>query len=102
MQSSPDNSWLPAIIPPTPDHIQVNGLRNEAPVIPYIRVNDRYLNEIADDAQGAVQAAFADRLFLREGKLVHLTTNDHGRPRISHLSVHALRDRMSQAAKFVK
>jgi hypothetical protein len=96
MQSDSDNSSLPAIIPPTPEHMYTNGLHNDAPVIPYIRVNDRYLNDIADDAQRAVQAAFVDTLFLREGKLVHLTMNEHGRPRIAQLSVPALRDRMRQ------
>jgi hypothetical protein len=102
MQSSSNNPSLPAIIPPTPDHMHTNGLHNDARVLPYIRVNDRYLHEIADDAQRAVQAAFADTLFLREGKLVHLTTNEHGRPRIAQLTLPALRDRMSQAAQFVK
>ncbi len=101
MQPSTDVSYLPAIIHPTPEHTRVNGQRSDVPVIPIIRANDRNLHEIADDAQRAVQAAFTDRLFVREGKLVHLTTNEHGRPIISQLSVPALRDRMSQAARFV-
>ena len=79
MQPSPDTSYLPAII----------------------RVNDRNLHEIADDAQQAVQAAFADTIFLREGKLVRLATTEQQRPFITPLSAPALRDHMSQAAQFV-
>jgi hypothetical protein len=102
MLASTDNSCLPAIISASSEHSSANGQHNKLPVVPFIRVNDRNLHEVADEAQQAVQTAFTDTLFLRERKLVHLTTNEHGRPRISQLSVPALRDRMSQAASFVK
>jgi hypothetical protein len=102
LQSSPDNASLPAIIPASTQHTHANGQHSNPPAVPFIRVNDRNLHEVADDAQRAVQETFADTLFLREGKLVHLTTNEHGRPRIAQLTVPALRDRMSQAARFVK
>jgi hypothetical protein len=102
MQQSTDDSFLPAIVPPAPEPPQANGQHSNTPVIPFIRVNDRNLHEIADDAQRAVQAAFADRLFMREGKLVRLATTEQRRPFITQLSAPALRDRMSQAARFVK
>src|SRR5437764_12570754 len=101
MQSDSNNSALPAIIPPTPEHTHANGQHSNPPAVPYIKVNKRYLDEIADDAQRAVQAAFADHLFIREGRLVRLSTNEHGRPFVSSLIAPALRDRMAQSAKFV-
>ena len=102
MQVNPDNSWLPAIIPTSNGHTHANDQHNDTPVIPCIRVNKRFLDEIANDTQCAVQAAFADRLFVREGRLVHLSKNEHGRPFITPLTGPALRDRMAQAAKFVE
>jgi hypothetical protein len=102
MQFSSDNSLLSAIIPASTDHRQTNGQHSNIPAGPVIRVNDWNLHEVADEAQRAVQTAFADSLFIREGKLVRLSTNEHGRPIITRLAAPALRDRMSQAAKFVK
>jgi hypothetical protein len=100
MESSP-NIMLPAIVPPAAQHVHANGQHTDAPGRPFIQVNNRYLEEIADAAQRAVHAAFADRLFIREARLVRLATNEHGRPFITPLSGPALRDRLAQAAKFV-
>jgi hypothetical protein len=71
--------------------------------LPSIRVNDRHLHEAANEAQRALQAAHADKLFLRAGKLVQLATEERQqRPAIVQIPEAALRDFLSQAAQFVK
>lgn len=79
------------------------GGRKNARQRPVVELGPRPLRDVTKDLLETLQRTHRQReLFAREGRLVRLLTDEHGRPRIDTLTVPTLRHELCQAVDFFK